>query len=118
MRIWKTVCACAVVASLAACASSGNGHINTLNQDSATALLTGKLKDEVRREFGDAEVIEFASGQAIWVYQFTASPANLVKYVPVIGRMTATGTDIRELKILFGKDGRVKKHLLQDLHSQ
>lgn len=118
MRVLKMLAACAVMASLAACASSGNGRIDTLTQDGAAVMLKGKSKSEVRNELGDAAITEFPSGQAIWVYQVTDGAAKFVKYVPLIGRMTATGTKIRELKILFGKDGLVKKYQLQDIQSQ
>jgi outer membrane protein assembly factor BamE (lipoprotein component of BamABCDE complex) len=120
MTIIKRVSACAVVISLAACASSGNGQIRTLSQDGAAAtLVRGKtVREEVRRELGDAVVTEFPSGQEIWVYQFTDSAAKFVKYVPLLGRLTSSGSKIKELKILFGKDGIVKKYQLQDIRTQ
>lgn len=120
MRIIQLVSVCAVVLSLTACASSGNGHIKTLNQDGASAMLVrGKTaKAEVRRELGDAQVTEFPSGQEIWVYQFTDSATKFVKYVPLLGRLTSSGSKIKELKILFGKDGVVKKYQLQEIRTQ
>lgn len=118
MSLLKTVAACMLAASLAACASAGNGQVKTLTPEDAAAMLAGKDKAEVRRQLGEAEVIEFPSGQAVWIYQTTDSAAQFVKYVPLLGRMTATGARIKELKILIGQDGRVKKILLQDIHAQ
>ena len=45
-------------------------------------------------------------------------PARLVKYVPLAGRISATGTELKELRILFDKDGRVKKIKLQQIRLQ
>lgn len=120
MRTIKLGCAIAIVISLSACASPGNGQIKTLNQDGASAMLVrGKtVKDEVRRELGDALVTAFPSGQEIWVYQFTDSATKFVKYVPLLGRIASTGSKIKELKILFDKNGTVKKYQLQEIHTQ
>lgn len=120
MKIMNLVSILVVAISLAACASSGNGQIQTLNQDRAAAMLVrGKtVKEEVRRELGVATVTQFPSGQEIWVYQFTDSATRFVKYVPLLGRLTSSGTNIKELKILFGKDGVVEKYQLQEIRVQ
>lgn len=105
---------------LAGCAATGNGRIETLTQDRAAGLLVAgtTTKDEVRAALGEASVTAFPSGREVWFYRYDASAARLVKYVPLVGRMTATGTEIRELRILFDADGRVRKYKLQDLRLQ
>lgn len=120
MKHLSTLLFCAIVATTAGCASSGNGTVATLTQDrAATMLVQGQTRaSDVRRELGDAIVTEFPSGYSVWVYQFTDSAAKFVKYVPLLGRMTSTGTQVRELKILFDKDGVVKKYRLQEIHLQ
>lgn len=112
--------AATLAATLAGCASTGNGQIATLTQERAAGLLVAgtTTKDEVRRALGDASVTAFPNGREAWFYRYDGSAARLVTYVPLVGRMTATGTRIRELRILFDADGRVRKFKLQDIRLQ
>lgn len=112
--------ACALLAALAGCASTGDGRIEALTQARADAVLVpgATTRDDVRRAFGDALVTAFPDGREVWFYQYDDSAARLVKYVPLVGRMAATGAQVKELKILFGADGRVRKFKLQDIHRQ
>jgi hypothetical protein len=116
----RALAAAVLVASLAGCASQGNGTVATLSQDTASAILVkGQAsKEDVQRALGDAMVTSFSNGCEVWVYEVNDDPARFVKYVPLLGRMANSGTRIRELKILFDKDGRVVKHILQDIHTQ
>jgi outer membrane protein assembly factor BamE (lipoprotein component of BamABCDE complex) len=109
-----------LAALLAGCASTGNGQIETLTEERAAAMLTADAttKDDVRRALGEASVTAFPDGREVWFYRYDGSAARLVKYVPVVGRMAQTGTQIRELKILFGADGRVRKFRVQDIRLQ
>ena len=120
MTMIQGLARCVLVIGLAGCAATGNGHIKTLTEDDAAAtLVRGKtVKDEVRRALGDARVASFPSGNEVWVYQFTDGASKFVKYVPLIGRLSSTGTKVKELKILFDKDGVVKKYILQEIHMQ
>ena len=107
-------------ALLAGCAATGNGRIETLTQDRAAGLLVAgaTTRDDVRRALGDASVTAFPNGREVWFYRYDDSAARLVKYVPLFGRIAATGTQIRELRILFDADGRVRKFRLQDIRVQ
>ena len=109
-----------LAALLSGCAATGNSRIETLTQDRAAALLAAgtTTKDDVRRALGDASVTAFPNGREVWFYRYDGSTARLVKYVPLVGRMAETGTQIRELRILFDADGRVHKFRLQDIHVQ
>jgi outer membrane protein assembly factor BamE (lipoprotein component of BamABCDE complex) len=109
-----------LAAMLSGCAATGNGRIATLTQDRATAgIVPGQTTmDDVRRTFGDATVTVFPDGREVWFYRYEGGAARLVKYVPLVGRMAATGSTIRELRILFGRDGRVRKFKLQDIRLQ
>lgn len=120
MRRVNAIALYALLAGLAGCAAGGTGPVASLTRESAAGLLVAgrTTKDDVRQALGDALVTNFPSGQEVWFYQETDSAARLVKYVPLVGRMTATGTRITELKILFGADGRVKKFKLQEIHVQ
>jgi outer membrane protein assembly factor BamE (lipoprotein component of BamABCDE complex) len=120
MKAVNWMAACMLCAALAGCASSGNGQIETLTQQRAAAMLVKgqTTRDEVRLALGDALVSAFPSGQQVWFYQYTDSPARLVRYVPLVGRMSATGAKVKELRILFDKDGRVQKFKLQDIRLQ
>lgn len=120
MRSARILALYALVAALAGCASAGNGRVETLTQDRAAAVLVPgeTTKEDVRRALGDALVTSFPNGREVWFYQYDGSAARLVRYVPLVGRMAATGTRIKELKILFGADGRVRKFKLQDIRVQ
>jgi hypothetical protein len=72
----------------------------------------------VRRALGDASVAAFPNGREVWFYRYHGSAARLVKYVPLVGRMAETGTQVRELRILFDPDGRVRKYKLQAIRLQ
>lgn len=110
----------AAVAALSGCATGGDRQLASLTQERAAALLVPgqTTKDEVRRHLGDALVTDFPSGRAVWFYQNTDSAARLVRYVPLLGRMSATGTRLTELKIQFGADARVEKFKLQEIRAQ
>lgn len=110
----------ALAALLAGCASTGAGRVETLTQERATAMLVAgaTTKDDVQRALGDAVVTTFPDRREVWFYRYDYTAARLVKYVPLVGRMAETGTQIRELKILFDPNGRVRKFKLQDIHVQ
>lgn len=111
--------AMALVVALPGCATSSGNPVATLTQHQASAFLVqGKTgKEDVRRAYGDALVTRFESGREAWFYQFTDNPGRFVRYVPVVGRLATTGTAVKELKILFDRDGHVQKFILQELHA-
>lgn len=115
---WPTIFALAVL--LVGCASTGNGRIETLTQERAVATLVAgaTTKRDVQRALGDASVTTFPNGREVWFYSFEDNAARFVKYVPLIGRMAETGIRIKELRILFDPDGKVRKFKLQDVHLQ
>ena len=116
----KTAPVLVLAALLSGCAATGNGRIETLTEERAAGMLAAgtTTKDDVRRALGDASVTAFPNGREVWFYRYDGSAARLVKYVPLVGRMAETGTQIRELRILFDPDGRVRRYKLQDLHLQ
>lgn len=120
MKTLHAIAACVCCAAMAGCAATGNGRIQDLTQERAIAMLAeGRTtRDEVRLALGEPVVSSFPSGREVWFYQYTNSPARLVKYVPLVGRISATGTEVKELRILFDKDGRVKKFRLQQIRLQ
>lgn len=110
----------ALLAALSGCATGDNRQLASLTQAQTAAMLVQgqTTKDEVRRQLGEALVTDFPNGRAVWFYQYTDSASRLVRYVPLVGRLSATGTKLTELRILFGADGRVEKFKLQDIHAQ
>ena len=116
----KTATMCCLAALLGGCAATGNGQIETLTQERAADVLVAgsTTKGDVRRALGEASVTAFPDGREVWFYRYDGSAARLVKYVPLVGRMAETGTQIRELRILFDADGRVRKFRLQDIRVQ
>jgi hypothetical protein len=120
MTAAHVVAAATMLAALAGCAATGNGRIETLTQQGAAADIVpgATTMDDVRRAYGDASVTAFPDGREVWFYRYDGSAARLVKYVPLVGRLTATGTQVKELRILFGRDGRVRKFRLQDIRVQ
>jgi outer membrane protein assembly factor BamE (lipoprotein component of BamABCDE complex) len=109
-----------LAALLTGCAATGNGQIETLTQERAAGMLVAgtTTKIDVRRALGEPSATAFPNGREVWFYRYDGSAARLVKYVPLIGRMAETGTQIRELRILFDPDGRVRKFRLQDIRVQ
>jgi hypothetical protein len=120
MNAARKLAAATMLAVLAGCAATGNGRVETLTQERAAADIVPGVTtmDDVRRAYGDASVTAFPDGREVWFYRHDGSAARFVKYVPLVGRMAATGTPVRELRILFGRDGRVRKFKLQDIHVQ
>jgi len=109
-----------LAALLTGCAATGNGRIETLTQERAAGMLVAgtTMKSDIRLALGEPSVTAFPNGREVWFYRYDGSAARLVKYVPLVGRMAETGTQIRELRILFDPDGRVRKFKLQDIRVQ
>lgn len=107
-----------IVFSIAACASTDNGGIKSLNQDDAAQLIiVGKTrKTAVKAALGYAEVTSFANGDEIWVYRYSPDISGVLKSIPLPGfkLFAANDENFKELKIVFGKDGIVKKYKLID----
>ena len=109
-----------LAALVAGCAATGNGQIETLTQEHAAGLLVAgtTTKTDVQRALGDAAATAFPDGREVWFYRYDGSATRLVKYVPLVGRMAETGTRVKEIRILFDADGRVRKFKLQDIRLQ
>lgn len=107
----------ALAAGLGGCATTGAGGVKELSQEQAARMLVvGKTtKAEVRAALGEAEVTPFASGAEVWIYTYEPGTPKFVSFVPVVGLLASNGRTIKELKIIFGADGVVKKYRLHDI---
>jgi hypothetical protein len=102
--------------SLAACASSGNVSL----KDESAASVDQKIQDgvttkaDLRKAFGDASETSFTEGGAeIWRYVYVTSKVKAVSFVPYVNLLeSGANVDKRELVILFGADGVVRKHTM------
>ena len=109
---------CAIVANLAGCATTaGTSTLKSMSQEQAAHLLVvGKTtKAEVRAALGQADVTPFAGGAEFWVYPYEEGAARFASFIPVLGSFADHGRNIRELKIIMGADGIVKKYRLHDI---
>lgn len=109
-----------LAAGLGGCATSGAGGVRDLTQEQAArVLVVGKTsKAEVRAALGEGEVTPFASGAEVWVYSYEEGAARFASFIPLVGRLANNGRTIKELKIIFGADGVVRKYQLQDIALQ
>jgi len=111
----RQVLAIALVLTLSACTSVGNGKVAQLDQSQATASLTpGKTtKADVAKLLGDAQVLTFNNGDPyeIWIYQFDQNFSSVLLYVPYVS-LFVHAKDFRgkEFALLFDKDGVLKKY--------
>ncbi len=105
---------CALILVLASCASSGSEKVDSLTIDDAQRVIViGKTtKADVKQAFGEADIIPFASGEEMWIYQ--AKRGSILKSIPVANRFAKDDDDFKELKIAFGKDNVAKKFQLLD----
>lgn len=105
----------ALVLLLAGCASPNSDKIRTMTDDSAAHAITiGKTtKAEVDAAFGTAIITPYDNGNEVWLYQYTQGLPRFVDYAPLIGVVTANTRTIKELTILFDKNGIAKKYRLR-----
>jgi len=112
----KTFLIAVLACGLTACASTGNGRIKALNQTEAAQLIVvGKTdKAELEAALGTAEVSTFANGVEIWVYRYLPDTSGAFRSVPIFKSLVTDSGNFKELKIVFDKNGIVKKYQLID----
>ena len=100
---------------LASCASTGGGKIDALTIDDAERIVVvGKTtKSDAKAAFGEAQVVPFACGEEVWIYDM--KNGAILKAIPLVNRLAADGGNLKELKIVFGKDGFARKFRLQEV---
>ena len=110
----RPVWMCIAAFVLAGCASTGNGALKTLTQErAAQAIVIGKsTKADIETAFGTASITTFANGYELWLYQ--VGYAKVVDSLPYVNLVVNSADNKRELSILFGRNGVVKKYQLRE----
>jgi len=112
----KIVCVilCALVISGCA-AKTGNQFLDkSSKEDVERKLVKGvTTKEEVRGLFGDpSDADMLLDGTEQWTYSFTRSSAKGVNFIPYANLVySGTNDDIKKLKILFDKCGKVINYI-------
>lgn len=96
------------------CASTGNGALTTLSAERAAQMIViGKsAKADISATFGQASITPYPGGQEVWLYQLGYPRA--VDSLPYVNLVISSADNRKELTILFGRDGLVKKYQLMD----
>ena len=97
---------------LGGCATAGIGTINSYDERALAQRIEvgATTKSELETTFGAAAVVRFDSGYEVWIYKDEEGAPKFLQFVPVVGlaaRMMPNQT--RELAVLFGPDGVVRK---------
>ena len=112
-KIVAVILSAIVMSSCAA--KTGNQFLDkSSKQDVERKLIKGvTTKEEVRATFGDpSDADMLIDGTEQWVYSFTRSSAKGVNYIPYAKLMySGTNDDIKKLKILFDKCGKVINYI-------
>jgi outer membrane protein assembly factor BamE (lipoprotein component of BamABCDE complex) len=116
VRTIGRIVAVSVIASVAACASSGNQFLKDADSSKVDGLVVdGKSKKaDVKAAFGDPNDTSYTdSGNEIWKYVYAKATATAASFIPIVG-IFAGGADVdkKELVIFFDKDGTVVRHSL------
>ena len=116
MTTFKTVSLAAVMAAaLTGCAMSGAENRPLIDERTLNARIVhgATTRADIFAAFGTASIVNFDSGYEVWIYKDTTGAPRLLRYVPVVGLGAGLIPDRkRELVILFGPDGVVRKSRL------
>lgn len=98
-----------LVASLGACASSGNKSVAKTNNDEVRKeIVVGKTtKKDVEAKYGKPQGIESSSnGGEVWTYSYSQAQTDVVGMIPVVS-LFAGGIDsnTKTVTITFDKKG-------------
>ena len=110
------VVALALTLAAGGCSSVGNGRLVQLDAVEAHARLVPgtTTQADVRRAFGDADVVRFESGLQTWHYSYREGFAKGWDDVPYIGLITVRlDRPTKELVILFDAAGVLRRWSLQ-----
>ena len=98
--------------TLGGCASPGVGTLRLVADDTlAVQIQAGSTtREQLRLALGSAAVVSFDSGYEVWIYKNDEGAPKMLRYVPVVGLGAALIPNrTRELVVLFGPDGVVRK---------
>ena len=105
---------CALLLTLSACATTGNGKARSLTaQQAAQTFTIGKTsKADVSAALGDAHVTRFDNGYELWLYQ--VGVPRIVDSLPWLNLVMSSADNEREVSVLFDPAGVVKKYQVRD----
>jgi hypothetical protein len=103
-------------AALSGCTTVGNGRVQTLQSQDATALLLpGRTtRVDAERLLGAGRELRFDSGWSTQQYVYRDGLPRALDFVPVIGLVTSALPNTEtELVLLFSPDGVLRKFKLR-----
>lgn len=113
MKIFKILgLAALLVAALTGCATNAPANRPLIDERTLEARITQGVttRADILATFGIATVVAFNSGYEVWIYKDATGAPRFLRYVPVVGLGAGLIADRkRELVILFGPDGVVRK---------
>lgn len=100
--------------ALTACATTGNGRAGSLTAaEAAQTLVIGKsTRADVNAALGDAHITRFDNGYELWLYQ--VGVPRIVDALPWLNLVMRSSDNPREVSVLFGPSGVVRKYQLRD----
>ena len=109
--------ALALIFSLAACQSVGNGQAFSQSdtQRSQTLRIGATTREDAKRELGEAIVYEYDDGSQAWSYQTTSGIPKWVGFLPYLNLLPIDYADrTRELELSFDPKGILRKMELRE----
>lgn len=107
-----------LMTALGACATMGNEKMKDQTQSSISQQVKeGKTtKSDVVSALGSATSVSFTdSGNEIWTYKYARATSQAQNFIPIVN-LFSQGADvkIKELVIMFDKNGVVSKYTLRE----
>lgn len=111
-----------LVATLSACATSGNKHLQNHTETSVSQqIIKGKTKkQEINRLLGDPDNVSFTdSGNQIWTYKFERAVLHITNFVPLVG-LFSSGADVtvKELVVMFDRNDVVTEYTMRETNRE
>jgi len=118
----KFIAALFCIVLVSGCASAGNQRLKDQTQSSVASQLTEgtTTKFQVEANLGSPNAVSFTdSGNEIWVYRYAHATSHAQNFIPVVN-LFSRGEDVnvKELVILFNKDGVVTKYKMRETQSE
>ncbi|SHN24419.1 hypothetical protein SAMN05192549_106107 [Duganella sacchari] len=84
--------------------------------DLARWLIEGQTSATVLQGvFGSPEVVQFANGDASWVFRSETGSGKLLSLIPIVGTLLKPERTLKELHVLVGADGTVRQYRLEEM---
>jgi outer membrane protein assembly factor BamE (lipoprotein component of BamABCDE complex) len=107
-----------LVATLSACATSGNKRLQNHTETSVSQqIIKGKTKkQEINRLFGEPDNVSFTdSGNQIWTFKFERAVPHITNFVPIVG-LFSSGANVsaKELVIMLDHNDVATEYTMRE----